>query len=316
MSVQSHFSFDSLPFCFTNELCSKFFIKSQGKIIDTVINSIRFENKIYHHIYGNDSVGKSFILQELYNILSTSDVVIARTLRDNKISLSDQIGNFMKKRPSTDEKMLERLEQEYSGLERLFVIIDDVDGLKPVDIQFLNLIVKVAPHIGIIISSGSRNISERGSENFIDISMVRHRVRPLSMASTYSYIRKSIAGSFALRTNRGKKIFSFASVFWIYLLSAGKLGYINSIATFCLEKAVYEDKEKISIMSVFEYAKSNLQMLRYNTLVLFLKWVGFIAVLYGLFFISRMAYIKINEERFDRIRQEIELENLKNSLAE
>ncbi len=315
MSVQSHFSFDSLPFCFSNEVCTKFFIRSQNKIIGDVLNSIRFDGKLYHCIYGKDSVGKSFVLQELYNILSLTDVVIVRTLRDNKISLADQVGNFVKKRPGSDERMLERLAQYYSGLERLFIMVDDVDGLKPADIEFLNLIAQRAPQIGIIVAGGAKNIMERGANNFIDSVMAKHRVKPLSVLETYGYISKNISESFALNMRKGENIFSSVSVLAIYLLSAGRLGHINSIATFCLDKAAYEYKHRVSVLSVFEYARSNLSMLRYNTAVLFLKWIGFISVLYGLFFAGQAAYLKINEQRFERIRQEIELENLKNSLG-
>ncbi len=297
MNIQNNFTLDDIPFVdvdFNNLSTLRYisYTKQQSRIIQDVIaniyNTDRGNGKYICHIYGQYGTGKSFILRELERFLKQRK---ARVLY------------YTAEQWTKDKK-------KYSNIQKGiydFIIIDDIDKIKKTDISQFEEIVKMN-NTKFIISSDKRNIDYINSKN-----LDRHKISSLSVFETYSYINNNVYINRAISTIDNKQIFSFLSKFIIYLLSVGLLRNINKIAFYCLDKATQEKKDSISIRIFINYLQNNISFLR-NTLVLFIKYFFLVFVIITVFILSKEIYLKANKARFDRIKQEIELQNLKNSL--
>ena len=305
------FHFDKMPFTNSEQANYKLFLKKQVKIINSVLHSVRFNENNYHYIYGESGVGKSFVLSELNNLFETSDNVVYISASGN-VKFVDYISGLIKCRSNSPDKVLNALENELDFLHKLVFIIDDAHKLKESDLLFLDAVVKKIPDIVLIVSSNKRNfVVDKNRDDFsLNRLFCKYKIKPLSLLSSFSYIKNCVFNAFTATDVKRKNLFSFLSMFFIYIFSGGKISYINKISFNCLNLIFNENKRKVSFVSVFKVVFKNNMSVRYNVIILLFKF----CVLFGSIFIltcgSYIFYNKYNDAKIDKIRQEIEMHNM------
>lgn len=297
MNIQNNFIFDDIPFTDVDPakpspLKYMSYTRQQSAILQDIILNLysldKDNKKCFYQIYGPSGTGKSFMLREIERFLKQ---------RNNKV-LYYTLDKWTKDKYNKIHK------EGYN-----YIIIDDFDKLKRNDRIQLEEIVNFKVS-NVIVSSNRKDIDHVG---FSLKNIFRYRISPLSIIETYNYINNSIYIVSALNTVKNKCIFSFLSKFIIYILSIGVLADINKIALYCLNRATQDKNSSIPITLFMKFVKNNVVYLR-NTLVLFIKYFFFVFLTVIILLLSREIYLKINRAKFDRIKQEIELQNLKNSL--
>ena len=191
-------------------------------------------------------------------------------------------------------------------------IIADAHKLKESDLLFLDAVVKKIPDIVLIVSSNKRNfVVDKNRDDFsLNRLFCKYKIKPLSLLSSFSYIKNCVFNAFTATGVKRKNLFSFLSMFFIYIFSGGKISYINKISFNCLNLIFNENKRKVSFVSVFKVVFKNNMSVRYNVIILLFKF----CVLFGSIFIltcgSYIFYNKYNDAKIDKIRQEIEMHNM------
>ena len=294
--------FDSIPFNgfvsnIDHSFCSpwKINIKNQSKIVNDIIlhicGGIKDEKVKNYFLIGPDGTGKSFLLKELDNFLK---------FRSEKVLFLN---------PENFGKIKRKFFNNQTMLNYKYIIIDDWDNIK---ISDRNYIEKVIRDNSMYLIASSNKDSLKQIDRFSKDTKV-YKTQSLSILETYHYIGDSVAVSYALSLSKNTKIFSFLSIFVIYVLSAGKLFYINNISTFCLDLLVKSKKDKVSVWYVLKYVRKNFATL-HNTFKLFIKVVICFLFCSLVFFMIKEIYLRINKAEFERIKEEIELQNLKYTL--
>ena len=289
LTIDNSLILDSIPFTdFTGKNVDnihtgwKLNIKYQSKIINDIIcriyGAIKDKTVKNYFIYGIEGTGKSFILKEIEKFLS---------FRGQRILFLDSTSITKLKRKSF------KFNPDFDA---------NIFGKDGID-YIMNKSMAT-----FIIASREKNVKKVGSIFLKDSKT--YKLPSLSIFETYNYINNSISLSFVLSPIKNKKIFSLFSVIMIYMLSAGRLSYINSISSFCLNLIMKDKTKKISIIHILKYIKKNLKTL-HNVFRLISKYLLICICFVIVIFVTWRIYVQMNQAEFERIKEEIELQNLK-----
>lgn len=289
MTYLDYFHFDKEPFpttTFNNYIYEN---KGQFKIIDDIVNSIRFNSGIYS-IIGSEGVGKTFVLRQIQQNLKNNDIVVFISANENLDilkTINDQI-TFASKKQNVED-IFQIISKYYKKGQNIIFLIDNMQNLDKKQITNLTALIDVLPYLKIV-TTGDKSLKKLFNSKkykILKTKMVKqYKLSYLSFTKAMKYIN-SISVD-ALSLSQYKKVIGFLPRAFISYISNRNIKNINFITTEAIKKA-YENKNKVvKIKDVYDVAKTNFHIVKENIYLKFQKIFFWILVVLSMYFCFKL----------------------------
>lgn len=289
MTYLDYFHFDKEPFpttTFNNYIYEN---KGQFKIIDDIVNSIRFNSGIYS-IIGSEGVGKTFVLRQIQQNLKNNDIVVFISANENLDilkTINDQI-TFASKKQNVED-IFQIISKYYKKGQNIIFLIDNMQNLDKKQITNLTALIDVLPYLKIV-TTGDKSLKKLFNNKkykILKTKMVKqYKLSYLSFTKAMKYIN-SISVD-ALSLSQYKKVIGFLPRAFISYISNRNIKNINFITTEAIKKA-YENKNKVvKIKDVYDVAKTNFHIVKENIYLKFQKIFFWILVVVSMYFCFKL----------------------------
>lgn len=289
MTYLDYFHFDKEPFpttTFNNYIYEN---KRQFKIIDDIVNSIRFNSGIYS-IIGSEGVGKTFVLRQIQQNLKNNDIVVFISANENLDilkTINDQI-TFASKKQNVED-VFQIISKYHKKGQNIIFLIDNMQNLDKKQITNLTALIDVLPYLKIV-ATGDKSLKKLFNNKkykILKTKMVKqYKLSYLSFTKAMKYIN-SISVD-ALSLSQYKKVIGFLPRAFISYISNRNIKNINFITTEAIKKA-YENKNKVvKIKDVYDVAKTNFHIVKENIYLKFQKIFFWILVVLSMYFCFKL----------------------------
>ena len=297
MSYLEFFHFDKEPFSTTSFNNYLYENKGQFKVINTIVNSIRFYSGIYP-IIGGEGVGKTFVLKQIQNILSNNDIVIfinASEKTDILKVISEQIS--MENKKQNIDNVFQSISKYHKKGQNIILIIDNFEELNKEQIINLSSLIEVIDYLKVIVA-GNKNVKKvLNSKKYIfRTKIVKYfKLSHFSVIKGMKYIN-SISIN-ALSLSQYKNVITFWPRFFISFISNRNIKNLNYITNQVIKNAFQNQNHKVKLKDVYSVAKKNFDLVKENIYIKFQK-----VFVWGLILLSLYYCFKLVGDRYDLLK--------------
>ncbi|MBR1544755.1 MAG: AAA family ATPase [Alphaproteobacteria bacterium] len=295
MNYLEFFHFDNHPFVSDEKINYFYPKKSYIKIINELVEFCRYKNGIFV-IKGGVGVGKTVVLNKILEAIGNNDFPIF-IKADEKTELLKVIANKLKIDSKNISEVLIKLADIYANGRNVIIAVDNAENLSKEEYISLNSLIQVLPNLRIILCGRGGLTKKLNQKTISPIKkhiVKKYRLRPFSILQAMKYI--SYVEKNALALSQYKRVISKPALFVTALFSNRNIKNINFISEKVLIDAFYGKKQKVSVKNVYNVAKNNFDVVKYNIYHKFQKIFLLILLILSIYYV-----IKITVDRKDLI---------------
>lgn len=303
MNYLDFYHFDNQPFVI-NETQNYFFKrKSFVKIMEQMLKFCRIYSGIYI-IEGSEGVGKSLLVQKLYNSCINNDISLVINMTE-KTDILQIIANKLKLPSKNIDNIVDNLTNFYEEGQNIILFFDDVHNCNLAQFNIIGNLIEKMPFLKIVLCGENIYpiIKTFKLKNIKKNIVKKYYLKKMSFIKSIKYLYFMIESAIAVK--QYKKMLSLKIAVLIAILSGENINVINILANDCLVSGCENGNSKLKLKDLFTAVLKNKEQVNKQIFYKIKKLVYIFVICLSLYFSIKIVTDRYNLIEKIKIKKEI-----------
>ena len=296
MNYLDFYHFDNHPFII-NESAAYFF---KRKSVVNILEQMQKFCRIYSGVYiieGSAGIGKSLLIQKLYNSFVNNDIAFIINITE-KTDILQVIASKLKLHSKNIDSVIESLTNFYEKGQNIILFFDDIHICNLYQFNIIGTLIEKMSFLKIVLCGENVYpiIKTFKLKNIKNNIVKKYILKKLSFVESIKYLYFMVQSAMAIK--QYKKILSFKIAVLISFLCNGNINVINILSNETLVSGCNNGNHKLKLKDLFMAISINKKQVKKQ---IFYKAKKIISVF--VIFLSLYFSIKIVADRYNLIEK-------------